>query len=207
MTSVTDLISPLRLGRYGDVNDEKTIAKYFFNIALCESLYPALTVFEVALRNKADMVLSRYLGPGWIFEAVHRDKSLTELHHIKDRNDLIDKLTLAFWWRLFSPASREAVWSKCPVAIGEIFEKRRASLNLSKIAFELDQIRQCRNRLSHNGSMLIASKNHMSCSQIHTLLMRMTKELGGKPLLRHLKSIDRFNTIYKMLCDMGYMSD
>ena len=205
MNGISDLISHGRLARYGNVLDDKCLARYFFNISFCESLYPALSVFEVVLRNKADIVLTRHLGSGWIFEAVQRDKRLAELHRIKDKNVLIDNLTLAFWSRLFHPSSRELIWSKCPDALAEIFEKRKASLNLSKIGFEIDQIRRCRNRFSHNGSMLIVPKRHMSCYQIHNLLLRMIKELGGKPLLRHLKSIDRFDMMFQLARDLGYI--
>lgn len=205
MDIVTNLISAQRLERYGDVGDEKCVAKYFFNICLSESLYPALCVFEVVLRNKTDIVLSHHLGPNWIFDIVRRDNRLVELYHIRDKNILIDKLTLSFWGRLFMPSSRELIWDRCPDAIGEIFEKRKASLNLSKIAFEIDQIRRCRNRFSHNGSMLICPKRQMASHQIHNMLMRMIKEMNGKPLLRHLKTIDRFNMIFQMGRDLGYI--
>ena len=46
-------ISSPRLSKYrsGDESDFEVIAKYVWNIALCEALYPALHTLEVALRN------------------------------------------------------------------------------------------------------------------------------------------------------------
>lgn len=203
--AIIDLISAPRLARYGDINDEATLEKYIFNIQLCESLYPALNLFEVVLRNKIDNVLSRHLGPNWLVELVQRDKYLIDMHRIYDKNELIDRLTLAFWHQLFLPSSREIIWSRCPGALMEIFEKRKKCLTLGKIAFEIDQIRRCRNALSHHGSMVMTTQQ-MNCQCVHDLAMRMIKEMGGKPVLRHIKPINRFNAVVQSGRDLRYIN-
>lgn len=205
MDIVTTLISPRRLEPYGNIGEERCLAKYFFNISLCESMYPAFSMFEVVLRNKTDMVLSRHLGPDWIFEIVRRNKKLHEFRNIRNRDVLIETLTMAFWTHLFLMSSRDMIWCRCPNAISEIFEKRRKHVNLGRLSFEMEQIRTFRNSFSHNGSMLIPHSRHYSCVQIRDLMLRLVKEMGGKPILRHLKAIDRFPMMLQLGRDWGYI--
>jgi hypothetical protein len=44
--------------------DQTVLARYLYNLALCESLYPVLHVLEVALRNSVDAALSAAFPPG-----------------------------------------------------------------------------------------------------------------------------------------------
>lgn len=62
--------SPERLASYrppgGD--DLETAANYLWNIALCEALYPALQIIEVALRNSIHNAASTLLGNHYWFD-------------------------------------------------------------------------------------------------------------------------------------------
>ena len=88
MCRVVDFLSEKRLSKYGDPNKPQTVEEYFFNVELCESLYPLLSQFEVALRNKIDAVFSKYMGENWIFDFVRQDEKLTEEKNITDRNEI-----------------------------------------------------------------------------------------------------------------------
>lgn len=206
MCKIIDFLSEKRLSKYGDVTDVETAQKYFFNVGLCESFYPLLSQFEVALRNKIDLVFSRYMGPDWIFDFVRRDERLSEEQKITDRNELIDKLTFAFWSRLFMRDRAAEIWDKYPTALSEIFSKRKPFGLLDKVCFEVEQIRRYRNRISHNGSLLICFKKQLPCHKMHNLLLRLMRELGADCILDNVKQLDRFDDIFKRGLDLGFIT-
>jgi len=206
MSTVIDFLSAKRLSKHGNPEHSRTHEQYFFNVRLCESFYPSISQFEIVLRNKIDQVFTRHMGANWIFEFVAADDHLTTEKDITDRNELIDSMTFAFWSRLFMPDRKETVWNRYPTALSEIFEKRRESLKLSKVSFEINQIRKYRNRLSHNGSLLICSKSQMPCHKIHNLLLRMIREMGATPILNHIKKIDRFNEVFTDGKNIGFIT-
>ncbi len=47
-------------------NHEEAIELYRINIQLCEALYPIVHVFEIALRNSIDKVLSDKFEDNWL---------------------------------------------------------------------------------------------------------------------------------------------
>jgi hypothetical protein len=93
------------------------IARYLWNITLCEALYPTLQAFEVSLRNAIHDSLSSYYRPDWLLEdQFFRDKEwdcilnaeglLSEQGKLKaDGNvkpdDIVAELPLGFWTGLF----------------------------------------------------------------------------------------------------------
>lgn len=196
MAELIDFISKKRLEKYGDSTKQKTCDLYFFNVRLSESFYPSLSQFEVVLRNKVDLVLSRHMGKDWIFERVRNDEKYSGGDMPEDRDKLVDSLTFAFWSRLFMDENRKDIWGRYPSALREIFENRREALDLKKISFEIDQIRQYRNRFSHNGSLLICHKRHIPCEKMHNVIFRIMKELDANAVLNRIKKIDRFNEVY-----------
>lgn len=61
LTAITTALSPTRL-RHAfrasrDESETVVLARYFRNLALCESLYPVLHVLEITLRNRVDEVM------------------------------------------------------------------------------------------------------------------------------------------------------
>src|ERR1700737_2649250 len=80
------------------------LARYLWNIALCEACYPALSLFEVALRNAVDHTLTTNYGTNWLskFSTLLKEREKTEIENRKsklhpsrsdDRNQLIVSLT------------------------------------------------------------------------------------------------------------------
>jgi hypothetical protein len=45
---------------------QNAIARYLWNVDLCEALYPILHLFEVSLRNAMDWSLKERVGPNWL---------------------------------------------------------------------------------------------------------------------------------------------
>lgn len=206
MNTIIPFISEKRLLKYGAPDKQRAINMYFFNVRLCESMYPSLSQFEIVLRNRIDTVFSRYMGKNWIFDFVRNDEKLIDEKHISDKNDLIDSLTFAFWSRLFMTQNCAIIWDKYPSALQEIFECRRDFVSLPRIAFEIDQIRKYRNRFSHNGSLLLCSRHQMPCHKIHNLIFRMIKEMGATPVLNQIKKIDRFNEVFTDGKNAGFIT-
>ena len=60
--NIEDIFTQSRLSVYkkDGVDDITCLARYLFNIELCKSLYPALHIFEITLRNSIDRTLSDY---------------------------------------------------------------------------------------------------------------------------------------------------
>lgn len=103
-----------------ETDEFNAIARYLWNIALCEALYPTLQCFEVVLRNAIHDSLSMNYHPGWLREErkfrdyewkaiMSAENTLTRLvREGKLRSDqatepgrLVSQLTLGFWTGLF----------------------------------------------------------------------------------------------------------
>ncbi len=83
------------------------LARYLWNIALCEACYPTLSLFEVALRNAVDHALVPVYGHVWLSETSSMLKPTEKAEILKNklklnpayadnRNQLIVSLTLGF---------------------------------------------------------------------------------------------------------------
>lgn len=145
------------------------------------------------------------MGADWIFEFVKLDDRLIEEQKIKDRNELIDSLTLSFWARLFLRENKALIWDKYPDTLHFIFSGRKHCPNLNKVSFEIDLIRRYRNRFSHNGALLICDKRQIPCYKMHNLLFRLLRELSSRAVLRKLKTIDRFNEVFRQGRELGFL--
>ena len=105
-------------------NEKKAIRHYKQNIQLAESLLPALSIFEVALRNALIRELERMAGrKDWYsyFSTVPALKALDDQvdiarHHIIKRGEVVtpDKIngemTLGFWVLLFNARYERFLW-------------------------------------------------------------------------------------------------
>ena len=136
LASINTALSPARLqvGFRASPEDTDTVvlARYFRNLALCESLYPVLHVLEITLRNRIDAVMGAtfpasppQLGapnPGelpsagsWLDadpgvlapgdrEEIRRTKARVFVQERKgpSANRLVEGLSLGFWTGLFT---------------------------------------------------------------------------------------------------------
>lgn len=136
LTALTSALSPTRLllGFRASPDDSETVvlARYFRNLALCESLYTVLHFLEITLRNRVDEVMGSAfpasppqrsaLRPGelptagsWLDanpgvlapgdrEEVRRTKARLFVQERKgpSSNRLVEGLSLGFWTGLFT---------------------------------------------------------------------------------------------------------
>ncbi len=104
-TLCTDLvkgISEKRMASYKkhtDRDDFNGVARYIWNIALCESLYPTIHCFEVALRNAVyDSLSTRHRDPNWIADE-NRFRNEEAKSVAEARGSVIDELSKKGLWQ------------------------------------------------------------------------------------------------------------
>ena len=121
VASLEIAVSPARLRSYrGEADDARAmLVNYFWNIALCEALYPVINGFELALRNRVDAVLREaFDDPLWFLrddlldsrEVSNIKRARTKLGNLKmapTPGQYVAGLEFGFWvglWRDFYEA-------------------------------------------------------------------------------------------------------
>ena len=159
--------SSQRLEKYinlynGDVM--KVAAHYKANIALSESLYTSLSVFEVTLRNALSKELERMMGrKDWysVFPSNPALKSLTSevtvaIRHISQRGEMVSpdkiiaELTFGFWVTLLNSEYELTLWKSLRLAFPHMPKKDRKRKNVSS---PCNALRKLRNRVFHHESI------------------------------------------------------
>ena len=159
--------SSQRLEKYinlynGDVT--KVAAHYKANIALSESLYTSLSVFEVTLRNALSEELERMMGrKDWypVFPSNPALKSLTSevtvaIRHISQRGEMVSpdkiiaELTFGFWVTLLNSEYELTLWKSLRLAFPHMPKKDRKRKNVSS---PCNALRKLRNRVFHHESI------------------------------------------------------
>ena len=159
--------SSQRLEKYinlynGDVT--KVAAHYKANIALSESLYTSLSVFEVTLRNALSKELERMMGrKDWysVFPSNPALKSLTSevtvaIRHISQRGEMVSpdkiiaELTFGFWVTLLNSEYELTLWKSLRLAFPHMPKKDRKRKNVSS---PCNALRKLRNRVFHHESI------------------------------------------------------
>jgi hypothetical protein len=121
VTLSVDRLSTYRLP--SDQDDLDAAARYLWNMALCEALYPALQAQEIALRNALHEGISKLHGVMWFDTpslldsfAQHAVASVKS-DLVKDRKPLtpghiVARLTFGFWTSLFNRAYERTLWQQ-----------------------------------------------------------------------------------------------
>ena len=140
------------------------VAHYKANLALAESLYTSLSVFEVTLRNALSKELERMMGrKDWyaVFPSNPALKSLTSevtvaIRHISQRGEMVtpDKivaeLTFGFWVTLLNSEYELTLWKGLRLAFPYMPKKDRKRKNVSS---PCNALRKLRNRVFHHESI------------------------------------------------------
>ena len=167
MDIVSEAFSSQRLEKYirlYDGDEAKVVAHYKANLALAESLYTSLSVFEVTLRNALSKELERMMGrKDWYsaFQSNPALKSLTSevtvaIRHISQRGEMVSpdkivaELTFGFWVTLLNSEYELTLWKGLRLAFPHMPKKDRKRKNVSS---PCNALRKLRNRVFHHESI------------------------------------------------------
>ena len=200
-----DSFSPARMKPYYDRyqgNEKKALRHYRQNIQLAEALFPALSIYEVALRNSLIRELERMTGKkDWYeyFSTVPALKSLESLvdaakQHIVKRGEMVtpDKingeLTMGFWVLLFNAKYERILWKDLRKAFSHMPKSMRKRKYVSA---PLNDIRALRNRVFHNESI---SWSLLRLEDLHRSILEVCSWINpAMPLW--IKTVERFDKV------------
>ncbi len=197
------LLSQRRLNTYYNLfpaDREKAVEYYRLNTQISESLYPLLSILEVALRNAIHNSFTiRFKSTDWFSQ--FRQSELLDYVNVAKRKILatnyqmtadkvVAELTLGFWTALFNKQYAKDFW-KPLMYIFPLLEapsKRR-----DKISYKLNQVRKFRNRIFHYEPI---------CNDLTALMANYNTILEilnwiNADIVSWTKQTDRFDTLYK----------
>lgn len=183
-------------------NREMAVIHYKLNIEISESLYPCISVLEVALRNSINRELSKKFNTNEWYMHLHNEPGLYDLH--KDINEAVSKilkrkeilthdkivaeLTLGFWVRLFNAEYSFMLWKDLRRAFPYIPKKDKIRKNISA---PLNRFRHLRNRIFHNEPI---SWNVSALRANHNEIINLLSWLNSD-LKSFINELDRFSTV------------
>ncbi len=170
--SILTALSEQRLVGYGAVGGVLTpavLANYYWNVALCEALYPSLHCVEVTLRNSIHSAATASFGsPMWFAmaapvlvdnrngypaeEQIVRDamQRLMATGRIPTDGDVVAALDFGFWTALFKAEYEQILWRRRGF-MKAVFPNRPSVRNFRGVAAgRFNGIRQFRNRVFHH---------------------------------------------------------
>ena len=149
----------LRPYRQGVDSEPRVYARYLWNTALCESLYPALNGLEIALRNSIHDAICQLVGKEFWFEDILVENGVEQFEEIKDRlsernklltpGQIVSDSNFGFWTHLFNKAyeSKGILW---PALLQSVFPYAPAKIRTRKeFSRRLNKFRELRNRVFH----------------------------------------------------------
>ena len=205
-----DTITPVRLKAYGDESNDILLEKYIYNLKVSESLYPALSLLEVTLRNKICYAIETLICKDWLINELNHqnllfDKEYKKLIETADKiekdgkkvtNDrLISELTFGFWIHLCTKSYKPKFWDKKGF-IELVFPNYTVSSNLRNISLiqkDLRDVLKLRNRISHQEIIINGNRTPEEYYKLIQMLLN-TLSAGMYALL---ENISRFNAITK----------
>lgn len=165
-------LSSERLDAYGlGRTDDQKIANYLWNLALCESLYPALNSLEIALRNAVFRAGATVFGglatrdvPCWldadpsIIHPDHEHFLTAARHRLQERGRpmepgrLVAELSFGFWTALFDVRyeKNRVLWPRLLGAQLLDSSSPRSVRSRKQLSPLLNRMRYLRNRVFHH---------------------------------------------------------
>ena len=162
ISSLAAAISIERFSSYystSSQNEYEALGNYAWNIALCESLYPALNSIEVALCNGINDAATAYYGDDSWFHGTLKEQENKRLQLLSSRfrrlgltsptvGDIIAGLSLGFWVDLLKGRYEQILWpALLPVVFPYATNKQRSR---ERIYQRLAKIQVLRNRVFHH---------------------------------------------------------
>ena len=205
-----ETITPVRLKAYGYESNDILLEKYIYNLKISESLYPALSLLEVTLRNKICYAIDALICKDWLINELNQqnllfDKEYKKLIETADKiekdgkkvtNDrLISELTFGFWIHLCTKSYKPKFWDKKGF-IELVFPNYTVSSNLRNISLiqkDLRDVLKLRNRISHQEIIINGNRTP---EEYYKLIQTLLHTLSSG-MFALLENISRFNAITK----------
>ncbi len=201
--SIDSVLSPERLDAYRQdgAPPATTLARYLWNMALCESLYSPLQMAEIALRNSLHQFLSaRCQNPAWYDVLTGlpqwQQDQLTDARQ-KLRNEgkmitpgrVVAALNFGFWTGFFNKAQARTGLGHAIAA--KVFPHApRGECDLRKLDTRWKRIRDLRNRVFHHERII----HWTDLESQHAAILEVIR--WGCPELKEMAvAVDRFTAI------------
>lgn len=205
-SSLRSAISQERLSPYCHSEDEDDLcafARYAWNMALSESLYPTLQGLEITLRNSVHKAATDAFGTDFWFDSETGILKNLEQKKVKGAKEKLERenksitsgrivaeLNFGFWTSLFNSRYEQVLWPKMLKATFPKVPRRRR--NRKYLLNRLDRIRHLRNRVFHYEPIW----HWKDLSQQHDELLKAVGWISPA-LRRTLAVMDRFPEVYE----------
>ena len=198
-------VSEERFSSYQEETDQAGDAipygRYFWNVALSESLYPSLQVMEVTLRNSIHEVISLDTGTEEWFDCILTPQDVQTLDEIKTRltsqripwsvGQLVANSNLGFWVSLFNRRYESILW---PQLLKDVLPYMPNSIRKRKnLSSRLNGIRRLRNRIFHYEPIW----NRTNLGQRHDEILETIGWINPD-MLEAVKLFDSFPEVYQL---------
>ena len=203
--SLKSVISEQRIGPYRvNVTDSELViyARYAWNLALCESLYPALNGLEIALRNGIHNAATYRFGDEYWFDSLTLGKTKDALKRVRERlaldgkkyegataGALVSRLNFGFWVGLFDSQYEQVLWTQLLRPVFPHIPRSERSRN--RLSRRLHTIRRIRNRVFHHEPV-------WNRSDLKALHRNVLETIGwiSLEMRRFIEMLDRFPNVY-----------
>ena len=206
MEGLLESISVERLAPYRkDVESEDSLvpyARYFWNTALCESLYPTLNALEITLRNSLHGAVSDYKGTIEWFEEVLVSQDLPALEEIRKRlvehnipqvaGQIVANSDFGFWARLLNARYEGVLW---PALLRNAFPHMPNSIMTRKtLSIRMNRVRYISNRVFRYEPIW----NDLHIAQKHNEINEIKEAIGwmSPGMLKAVEIFDRFPEVF-----------
>ena len=180
-------------------SESEACGLYAWNLALCESLYPALNCLEISLRNSIhEAAAKQFSAVNWFQIYLEKEELDTVNQLLNDLNnrrktvrssDLVANLTLGFWLGLFRTRYEQVLW---PKLLEPVFPNSpRSERTRQKVYVRLDKIRRLRNRVFHHEPIWHWSDLPQQHQQILETIGWISPDM-----LAMTRLLDRFSSVY-----------
>lgn len=202
---IIEMLSIERIDAYkhDGATNKVALARYAWNIALCQALYPSLQLCEISLRNSIHFHLSKKYGETW-FECAdfvltpwgqkqvqQAKEQLLRMSKPMTPGRIVAELQFGFWTHLLE-SHYEGRNGYLPAGIKGVFPKLpKSQHNRKKLKVQLDKIRSLRNRVFHHERIL----HWKDLEQQHDLILATIGNISSETQLLSQK-LDTFKHVH-----------
>ena len=202
--SIQNVMSKERLSSYGEqdnADEVTTLARYLWNMSVCESLYSPLQMGEVALRNAIHFALTKHFGSEeWYNQDLLDDyaknqvkkarESLKKRKKIPTSGRMVTELHFGFWTSFFD--KKNARSSIPSVVLKNCFRGAPKYMRRREVQHtRWTEIRRLRNRVFHHERIIHWSDIESKHNELVETIGWISRDLAGM-----MQKLDRFTTIY-----------